>query len=82
MRIGALAESLDDRGVGHFAALAHGLQAVATAALVQSVDEFGHDAGTARAQRVSDGNGAAVDVGLGQIGPGVMAQASTIDANT
>ena len=33
MTIGALAEPLDDGGVGHAAALAHRLQAVPTAAL-------------------------------------------------
>jgi hypothetical protein len=38
MRIGALAEPLDDGGVGRAAALAHGLRPVAAAALLQSVD--------------------------------------------
>jgi hypothetical protein len=69
MTIGALAEPLDDGGVGHAAALAHRLQAVPTAALFKRIHKCGHDAGTARAQWVSDGTGAAVDVGLGQIAP-------------
>jgi hypothetical protein len=38
---------------------------------MQRVDQCGHDAGAAGAQRVADGNGAAVDVGLGQIRAGV-----------
>jgi hypothetical protein len=49
MRIGALAEPLDDGGVGR-AALAHRLQAVAAAALFKRIHKCGHDAGTARAQ--------------------------------
>jgi hypothetical protein len=72
MTIGALAEPLDDGGVGHAAALAHRLQPVPTAALHQSVHQRRDDAGTARAQWVSDRDRPAVDVGLGQIGPGVM----------
>jgi hypothetical protein len=63
-----LAQPLDDGGVGHAAALAHRLQTVTGAALFQGVDERRHDAGTAGAQRVTDGDGAAVNVGFGQIG--------------
>jgi hypothetical protein len=53
------------------AALAHRLQPIACAALLERVDERGHDAGAAGTQRVADGDGAAVDVGLGQISPAI-----------
>jgi hypothetical protein len=72
MTIGALAEPLDNGGVGHAAALAHRLQPVPTAALFKRIHKCGHDAGTAGTQWVSDRDRPAVDVGLGQIGPGVM----------
>ena len=62
-----LAQSLDDGRVGHAAALAHRLQPIATAALFECVNECGHDAGTARTERVADRDGATIDVGLGQI---------------
>ena len=67
-----LAESLDDGGVGHPAALAHRLQAVPAAALLESIHKCGHDAGTTRARWMSDRDRPAVDVGLGQIRSGVM----------
>jgi hypothetical protein len=57
------AQPLDDGGVGHATALAHGLQSVPTAALLQGVDWCRHDAGTASSQRVADGDSAAVHVG-------------------
>jgi hypothetical protein len=41
-------------------------------ALLQRVDERGHDARTAGTQRMSDRDRAAVDVRRGQIGPGVF----------
>src|SRR3977135_3878765 len=41
---------LDDGGVGHAAALAHRLQTIPPAALLQGVDQRGHDAGAAGAQ--------------------------------
>src|SRR5215469_12342818 len=64
-------QALDDGGVGHAAALAHGLQPVPSAALFERVDQRGHDPSTAGAQWMADGDGAAIDVGLGQIRPGV-----------
>jgi hypothetical protein len=67
-----LAQSLDDGGVGHAAALAHRLQPVPTAPLFKRIHKCGHDAGTARAQWMSDRDRPAVDVGLGQIRSGVM----------
>jgi hypothetical protein len=59
----ALAQPLDDSGVGHAAALAHGLQAVPPAPLLQGVDEGRHNAGTASSQRVAQCDGTTVDVG-------------------
>src|SRR6516162_4819793 len=65
-------QALDDGGVGHAAALAHRLQAVPAAALFERVDQRGHEAGAAGAERVADRDGAAVDVGLCQIRAGVV----------
>src|SRR5580704_1394459 len=42
-------QTLDDGGVGHAAALTHGLQRVPAAALLQGVDHGGHDASAAGA---------------------------------
>jgi hypothetical protein len=67
-----LAQPLDDSCVGHAAALAHRLQRVAATPLFERIDHGGHDAGTAGALRVSDGDRATVDIGLGQAGPGVF----------
>ena len=66
-----LTQTLDDRGVGHAAALAHRLQPVPPATLLEGVDQCGHDASAAGAQRVADGDGAAVDIGLTEIRAGV-----------
>ena len=38
----------------------------------ERVDQGGHDARTAGAQRVADCDGAAVDVGLGKIGTDIL----------
>ena len=62
------AEPLDDGGVGHAAALTHGLQPVPPAALFQRIDQSGHDASATGAQWVTDRDGTAVDVGLAQVG--------------
>jgi hypothetical protein len=53
---------LDNCGAGHAAALAHRLQPVPTAALFERINECCHDAGTASAEWVADGDGSAVDV--------------------
>src|SRR3712207_4462300 len=53
-RPGALPEALDDRGVRHAAALAHGLEAVAAAGPVELVDERGHQLGARAAERVAE----------------------------
>jgi hypothetical protein len=42
------------------------------AALFESIDQRGHDVSPARAQRVTECDGPAVDVGLGQIRSGVL----------
>jgi hypothetical protein len=66
-----LAESLDDGGVGHAAALTHGLQAITTAALFESAEQRRHDACTAGAQRMSDRD-RTIDVALAEIGASVF----------
>ena len=58
------AEALDDGGVGHAAALAHRLQAVAAAGALELVEQRGHQPGAGAAERVAEGDGAAVDVDL------------------
>src|SRR5690606_6656966 len=67
---GCLSETLDDRHVGHAAAFAHGLQTPALAAVLQGVDERGHQLGARGAQRVAEGDGAAVDVQLVRVRAG------------
>jgi hypothetical protein len=63
--------ALDDGGVGHAAALAHRLQREASVTLFERVDHGRHDAGAAGTEGVADGDRAAVDVGLRQVGSGV-----------
>src|ERR1700692_4647054 len=60
----ASAESLEDRGVGLAAALAHGLQAVPAAAALQLVPQLGGQDGAGGAERVAERDRAAVDVRL------------------
>src|SRR5947199_1516119 len=67
-RAGHLPQALDDGGVGHPAALAHGLQAEAPAAALELVEEGRHEAGARAAQGVTQGDGAAVDVDLLHVG--------------
>jgi len=62
-------ETLDDGRVGHAAALAHGLQAVAAAGLLP--EQGGHQPGAARAERMAERGGAAVDVDPGEVRPGL-----------
>src|SRR5437867_2978398 len=59
---GELAEPLDDRRVGHAPALAHRLQAVAAAGALELVEQGGHELGAGAAERVAEGDGAAVHV--------------------
>src|SRR5579862_2851722 len=63
-----LAEALDDRRVRHAAALAHRLEAVATSAALELVEERRHQAGTRAAERVTEGDRAAVHVHLAHVG--------------
>src|SRR5438552_3127155 len=65
-------EALDDRHVGQAAAFAHGLQAVALAAGLQRVEQRGHQLGARGAQRVAQGDRAAVDVEVVGIGAGLL----------
>src|SRR6266487_4169452 len=51
-------DAFDDGGVGHAAALAHGLQTVLTTVGRHAVDEGGHQPGAGRAEGVADGDGA------------------------
>src|SRR5579872_6918761 len=57
-------EPLDDRGVGHAAALTHGLQAVAAAGGLEVVQQRGHQLGAGATERVAEGDRAAARVQL------------------
>mmetsp|Transcript_5920 Transcript_5920/g.23451 ORF Transcript_5920/g.23451 Transcript_5920/m.23451 type:complete len:333 (+) Transcript_5920:33-1031(+) len=60
--------ALDDGGVGGAAALADGEQAVAAVALLELVDERGHELGAGRAERVAERHGRAANVQLVLVG--------------
>jgi hypothetical protein len=77
----AIAKALDDGGVGHAAALAHRLEAVAAAGALELVEQGGHELGARAAERVAEGDGAAVDVDLAHVGLSSFSQASTTEAN-
>src|SRR5438270_7799956 len=62
------AEPFDDGDVGLAAAFAHGLQAVAAAGALELVEQGCHQADAGGAQRVAQGDGATVDVDLGEVG--------------
>src|SRR5688572_21105757 len=59
---GESAQALDDGGIGHAAALAHGLEAVAAAPALQLVKHGGHQFGPRGAQGVADGDRSPVGV--------------------
>src|SRR4051794_39609790 len=61
-------QALDDRGVGHAAALAHRLQAVTAAGALELVEQRRHEAGAGAAERVAERDGAAVHVDLAHVG--------------
>src|ERR1700716_3854163 len=63
-----LPEALDDGGVGHAAAFAHGLQAPAAAGALELVEQGGHELGPRAAERMTRGDGSAVDVDLAHVG--------------
>src|SRR5438270_2267684 len=67
-RWSSTAETLDDGGVGHAAAFAHGLEAVAAAGALELVEQRGHELGARAAQRVTEGDGAAIHVDLVHVG--------------
>jgi hypothetical protein len=62
---------------GHAAALAHGVQPVPSAALFESVEQRGHDASAAGAQRMSDHDRTALTLVLSRSAPVSSAHAST-----
>src|SRR6202044_3546213 len=62
LSIRSRSEPLDDRGVGHPAAFAHGLQAVAAAGGLKVVQQRGHQLGSGAAERVAQGDRAAARV--------------------
>src|SRR5437763_7466768 len=70
IRYSLLLQPLDNRHVGHAAAFAHGLQAVALVALLQRVEERRHQLGAGAAERMAQRDRAAVDVEPGGVGAG------------
>src|SRR5438105_2693799 len=61
-------QPFDDGDVGLAAALAHGLQAVAAAGALELVEQGRHQTHAGGAQGMAEGDGAAVDIDLGQVG--------------
>src|SRR5688500_5338959 len=57
-----LRDPFDDGGVGHAAAFAHGLEAVAATGALELVEQGGEQLGARAAERVTEGDGAAVHV--------------------
>src|SRR5882724_13719010 len=57
-----LLKSFHDRHIRHAAAFAHGLQAVALVALLERVDQRGHQLGAGAAKRMAERDRAAIDV--------------------
>src|SRR3546814_17498414 len=66
IRRGCRLEALDDGDVGLAAALAHGLQAVATTGALELGEEGGHEPCPRGPEGVTERDGAAVDVHLGE----------------
>jgi hypothetical protein len=54
----------NDGCVGHTAAFTHGLHSVATAVALKFVHKSRHQSSAARAQRMSEGNRAAINIDL------------------
>src|ERR1700687_5971280 len=67
-----LCQPFNNGAVRHAAALAHGLEAIATTVALQFVEEHGHEASARRAEGMTDRNCPAVDVDAAQIGPGLV----------
>src|ERR1700736_5374077 len=65
-------QPLDDGDVGLAATLAHRLQPVSAAGALELVQHRRHQPGTRCAEGMTEGEGAAVDVDLGQVGPGFL----------
>src|SRR4051794_35891089 len=66
-----MSDPLDDGGVREAACLTHDLQSEAAAGLLQVVEQGGRQARPGSAERMPDGDRTAIDVHLGQIGPGL-----------
>src|SRR4051812_10968664 len=62
------AQALDDGGVGQAATLAHRLQPVTAAGALQLVEERGHELRARAPERVTEGDGATVDIDLVHVG--------------
>ena len=60
----SLGEALDDHRHALAATDAHRLEADGAAGVLEAVEQRGHDAGAGHAERVAEGDGAAVDVQL------------------
>ncbi len=69
-------QPLDDRHVGHAAAFAHGLQAVALVVLLERIDQRGHQLGAGAAERMAERDRAAVDVEPRRVGAGGLQPAT------
>jgi hypothetical protein len=65
-----LPQSFNDRGVGHAAAFAHGLQSLMDAGTFQFVEQCGHQPRASRARGMPERYGAAVDVDAREIREG------------
>src|SRR5216684_3418910 len=62
LAIRLFSQPFHDRHIGHATTFAHCLQAVALVALLERVDQRGHQLGAGAAQGMAERNGAAIDV--------------------
>src|SRR5437764_15080007 len=62
IRYSLLLQPFHNRHIGHAAAFAHGLQAVALVALLERIDERRHQFGAGAAKRMAERDRAAIDV--------------------
>ena len=76
---GSDVDELQDGGVGHAAALAHRLQAVAGAGVAHPVDHRRHQAGTGATEGVAQGDRAAVRVELVGVGADVTQEVHDLE---
>src|ERR671936_2851125 len=71
-RFRLLEPAVDDRRRPDPAPAAHRLQPVAEVAPLELVQEMAHEARPRRAERAPDGDRAAVDIGFGEVGAGLL----------